>query len=50
MSEETTYQKDQIQDMGSVTTASPKGQIHCLTVVGQVEGHSALGENTKTTK
>ena len=47
---EDTYQQDQIKDMASVTTTSPKGQIHCLTVVGQIEGHQVLGESMKTTK
>jgi len=47
---EETYQKDQIQDMASVTTEGAKGVIHCLVIVGQVEGHSVLGENIKTTK
>mgnify|MGYP004536213981 CR=1 FL=1 len=37
-------------DMGSSTTRSAKGTIHCLTIVGQVEGHQILGENIKTTK
>jgi len=44
------YQKDQIEDMASVTTENQRGNIHCLTIVGQVEGHSVLGENTKATK
>ncbi len=26
------------------------GQIHCLTIIGQVEGHQILPEDTKTTK
>ena len=26
------------------------GEIHCLTIIGQVEGHQLLGEDTKTTK
>ena len=43
-------QKEQIMDMGSSTTRSAKGTIHCLTIVGQVEGHQILGENIKTTK
>ena len=46
----TVYQKDQIEDMGSVTTRSEKGVIHCLTVVGQVEGHQFAPQGTKTTK
>ena len=44
------YQQDQITDMGSVTTRSDKGVIHCLTIIGQVEGHQILPSNTKTTK
>lgn len=47
---EETYQKDQIVDMGSVTTRSEKGIIHCLTVVGQIEGHQIAQQGTKTTK
>ena len=44
------YQKEQIGDMGSVTARSGKGVIHCLTVVGQVEGHQLAPQGTKTTK
>ena len=44
------YQKNQIVDMGSVTTKSEKGIIHCLTIVGQVEGHQILPSDTKSTK
>lgn len=44
------YQKDQINDMGSATVSSERGMIHCLTIVGQVEGHQILPENTKSTK
>ena len=29
-----TYQRAQITDMGSTTTRSEKGVIHCLTIVG----------------
>ncbi len=47
---ESVYQKDQINDMGSVTTRSEKGVIHCLTVIGQVEGHQLAPQGTKTTK
>lgn len=42
--------KEQITDMGSSTTRSEKGNIHCLTIVGQVEGHQILPENSKATK
>ena len=44
------YQDEQIVDMGSVTVTSPVGMIHCLTIVGQIEGHQVLPPETKTTK
>lgn len=37
---------EQIRESGSVTT----DRIHCLTIVGQVEGHFLLSSQTKTTK
>lgn len=40
----------QIVDMGSTVIRSERGVIHCLTIIGEVEGHMALGENRKTTK
>ncbi len=39
-----------IIDMGSTVVRSRRGTIHCLTVIGQIEGHMNLPENTKTTK
>ena len=30
--------------------AQRSGEIHCVTIIGQVEGHQILGEDTKTTK
>jgi len=44
------YQKDQIEDMASTTIDSGRGVIHCITIVGQVEGHQLLPETTKATK
>lgn len=44
------YQKAQINDMGSTTTKSEKGVIHCLTIVGQIEGHQILPAESKSTK
>ena len=44
------YQKDAITDVGSTVTRSEKGVIHCLTIVGQIEGHQLLPETTKATK
>ena len=43
-------QQDGIVEMGSVTAKSERGTIHCLTIVGQVEGHQILSSDTKTTK
>lgn len=43
-------QQSGIVEMGSVTSRSEKGVIHCLTIIGQVEGHQVLPEDTKTTK
>ena len=37
---------EQIKEMGSVTTSN----IHCLTVIGQIEGHYILPVQNKTTK
>ncbi len=35
---------------GSVVTKNSKETIHCLSIIGQVEGHYLLGESQKTTK
>lgn len=43
-------QEDQIEDMGSITAKSSKGVIHCITIVGQIEGHQLLPEKIKSTK
>lgn len=48
--DETIYQREQIGDMGSSTVASERGAIHCLTIVGQIEGHQLAPETSKTTK
>lgn len=43
---------EQIRQMGSLTMESKekKSSIHCLTIVGQVEGHMLLPPQNKTTK
>lgn len=43
-------QLGQLTDIGSVTTDNGKHVIHCLTIIGQVEGHYILPANNKTTK
>ncbi len=43
-------QREQIKDFGSSAADSGTGTIHCLTIVGQVEGHILLPADNKTTK
>ena len=40
----------QMVDLGSSTLQTEKGAIHCLTIVGQIEGHMALPAGAKATK
>jgi ATP-dependent protease ClpP protease subunit len=47
---DTSAAAQQIVDMGSSTVKNSHGTIHCLTIVGQVEGHMVLPGNTKSTK
>lgn len=44
------YNQEEITELGSVTAKSDKGVIHCLTIVGQVEGHQILPSDVKSTK
>ena len=37
---------DDVKELGS----SKAGGIHCLTIIGQIEGHQIMPEDTKTTK
>ena len=43
-------EKDSIKEMGSVETVGGKHKIFCLTIIGEIEGHSILPEQSKTTK
>lgn len=43
-------QQERIDDTGSVVTGSGSHTIHCLTIVGQIEGHTLLPSSSKTTK
>ena len=40
----------QIIETGSVTKSDGRYFVHCLTVIGQIEGHYILPEHNKTTK
>ena len=46
----TNEQLDSIKEMGSVETVEGKHKIYCLTIVGEIEGHNILPEQSKTTK
>lgn len=48
--EELRYQTDQIVDTGSVITGDEEHVIHCLTIIGQIEGHNVLPSQNKATK
>ncbi len=39
-----------VKEMGSVTSFDGKHKIFCLTVIGEIEGHIVLPEQTKSTK
>lgn len=39
-----------VEDTGSVTTDNGSHRIHCMTIVGQIEGHYVLPGETKATK
>lgn len=41
--------KDEIKDMGAVAFCG-RHKIFCLTIIGEIEGHSILPEQSKTTK
>lgn len=41
---------DQIGETGSILTVHRDSVIHCLTIIGQIEGHYILSQQNKTTK
>lgn len=54
MSEETPSiaapEQNAIAETGSITAKTARGTIHCITIVGQIEGHMELPAQNKTTK
>ena len=48
--EQQRLEQEQIEDLGSIWRTRGKHAIHCLTVVGQVEGHVEAPQDQKTTK
>lgn len=47
---ETQPTEQRIVDTGSIITGDGKHLIHCLTIIGQIEGHTVLPSQNKTTK
>lgn len=43
-------EESSITQTGSVTARTTHGTIHCITIVGQIEGHMEAPQATKTTK
>ena len=41
---------DNIKESGSVVTKTPGERIHCLSIIGQIEGHYFLPDGQKATK
>ena len=41
---------DEIKELGKTSIKNARGNIHCLTVIGQIEGHIVLPPQNKTTK
>lgn len=46
----TSEKQEQIKEFGAVAAFSGKHKIYCLTIIGEIEGHSVLPEQSKTTK
>lgn len=41
---------EELKELGKTTISNPRGNIHCLTIIGQIEGHIILPPQNKTTK
>lgn len=41
---------EELKEIGSTAANGSEGMIHCLSIVGQIEGHQLLPEDTKSTK
>ena len=41
---------DEIKELGMVSASGGRHKIFCLTIIGEIEGHSVLPEQSKTTK
>jgi len=43
-------EENSIAETGSITSKTSRGTVHCITIVGQIEGHMELPAQNKTTK
>ena len=43
-------EENNIAETGSITARTSRGTVHCITIVGQIEGHMELPAQNKTTK
>lgn len=48
--EEMNNEYEEIKDLGGIAVENSKGRFFCISIVGQIEGHSVLPPQTKTTK
>ena len=48
--ESVSEQTEQIKQFGNIDLPNAKHCIHCLNIIGQVEGHHILPPQNKTTK
>lgn len=50
LTEEKISEAELAEKLGQTVSQNSKHLIHCLTVIGQIEGHYVLAENNKTTR
>lgn len=48
--DEKEQKSEQIIESGSIETKTSRGVVHCLNIIGQIEGHMILPPQNKTTK
>jgi len=48
--EEETSENESVESFGQTIIKNEKGNIRCVTIIGQIEGHVQLGSQSKTTK
>lgn len=43
-------EENSVAETGSITARTSRGTVHCITIIGQIEGHMELPSQNKTTK